>query len=116
MKPTFMDNIERLFGLVERMFALWATRGGSIVLLVMIVGSIDVAAFVMYLRHDISAEGLKDICGAGAFAGALLLALKAGSDSTATVTAGGVTASAGTAGNRATETESTATATDGGKQ
>jgi diaminopimelate epimerase len=70
-----------------------ATRGGAIFILLSIVGVVDFAAFVMYLRHDIGYQGLATFCGSGAFTGALLLALKGSSDNVATITGTGGSAS-----------------------
>lgn len=66
-----------------------ATRGGAIFVLLTIVVFVDGGSFVVYLRHDMDAHALLDVVGSGAIIGALLLALKGSSDSTATATSNG---------------------------
>ncbi len=64
-----------------------ATRGGAIFILVLLTVIVWLGTGMMYLRHDLTAEQLKDtVGGSGAITGALLLALKASSDTQTTVT------------------------------
>jgi len=75
-----------------------ATRGGAIFILTFIVFFADFGGFVMYLRHDVTVDGLaKIVTGSGLFAGALLIVLKGSTDSSATATGPAGTVSASSA-------------------
>lgn len=75
-----------------------ATRGGAIFLLLLIMGAIDPASFTIFLLHQMSFEQLKDVVSTSGFASALLISLKATSDSTATATGPSGSVIASTAG------------------
>jgi hypothetical protein len=65
-----------------------ATRGGAIFILLILVLSVDVGAFILHLRGEISIQALIGILSNSGVMGALLLALKGSSDSSASASVG----------------------------
>lgn len=59
-----------------------ATRGGAILILLIMTGVADGGAFTMYLRHDMDARGLAYFVTSGGMINALMLALKGSSEPT----------------------------------
>lgn len=57
-----------------------ATRGGAILILGSMTVIVDVGAFVVYLRHDLSVQGLAMILSSGGVLNALMVTLKGSSD------------------------------------
>lgn len=80
-----------------------ATRGGAIFVLLFLTAIVDIGAFIVYLRHDIDAHGLVDIVGSGAIIGALLLALKGSSETSAVVSTSSDGSTRATAGDSVAE-------------
>lgn len=84
-----------------------STRGGAIAILLFLTTGADIAAFVLYLRHDLDFRGLSYFVTSGGLVNALMLGLKGSSDATATTTVqdGKTTASATTDSGKVATTE-----------
>lgn len=73
-----------------------ATRGGAILILLLLTVLVDVGAFIIYLRHDLSVGQLGAILASGGVFNALLIVLKGSSDSSASVSGPSGSAAAST--------------------
>lgn len=71
---------------LTRFLSALATRGGAILILIVMTFFVDGGSFILYLRHDMSAHDLGSIITNGGLISALMLALKISSESTATTT------------------------------